>query len=238
MPFTRSHVLASCLSLAGAGALAVAGGCSAPAAPTAAEPVGAADQPLDAAQCLSFDVGGKDTICHYTGSGSHPYTIVKTSDQGCIHGHSGHAQDYIAVGDPTCQGGGCLPTGAPCDATLPCCTGSCVSGACVDPCSPNPCENGGTCAADGASYTCACPAGFTGTHCETPVSACGPGEIHEPSAQPGCPPGFAGPPQCDIVVDDCESNPCSFGDCIQDAPTCYHCDCSPGWGGDFCDTPQ
>ena len=68
----------------------------------------------------------KVTICHHTGSASHPYTIIKTSEQGCVSGHAGHSGDYITstdpsspTYDPTCQGGGCLPVNAPCDATDP-----------------------------------------------------------------------------------------------------------------------
>src|SRR5215831_3986128 len=73
---------------------------------------GTASAALTGDQCMSFDVNGKDTICHHTGSAQHPFTILKTSQQGCIDGHAQHPQDYVAVGDPTCQGGGCLPQGA------------------------------------------------------------------------------------------------------------------------------
>lgn len=162
------YVFVSLLALGGAKFL---GGCSAESSTEQDEDLGVTEGALTESQCIYFDVNGKDTICHYTGSGSHPYTLVKTSDQGCINGHAGHAQDYIAVGDPTCQGGGCLPASAPCDATLPCCSGSCVNGTCVDPCASEPCQNGGTCTADGSSYTCACPEGFTGTNCEEPAGS-------------------------------------------------------------------
>ena len=99
---------------------------------------------LTADQCEYFEVGGKTQICHATGSGKHPYTILKISEQACIQAHANHAGDYIAVGDPTCQGGGCLPTGAPCDATVPCCDGlSCVAGTCQCPSGQISC--GGAC---------------------------------------------------------------------------------------------
>lgn len=106
---------------------------------------------------------------------SHPFTLIKISDQACSNGHAGHAEDYItsldpasSLFDPTCNGQGCLPTAAPCDGTLDCCSGSCLSGTCVDPCEPNPCQNGGSCAASGSSHTCTCTGGFTGTNCEIP----------------------------------------------------------------------
>ncbi|HEY0991992.1 MAG TPA: calcium-binding EGF-like domain-containing protein [Kofleriaceae bacterium] len=166
--------------LAGAAALSLTGGCAGSTAPPD-EHVGKASQDLDADQCSYFDVNGKDTICHHTGSATHPFTLIKISDQACITGHADHAEDYItsldpasSLYDPTCNGQGCLPTAAPCDGTLECCTGSCVSGTCVDPCSPNPCQNGGTCAASGSSHTCTCTGGFTGTNCEIPPAPPGP----------------------------------------------------------------
>jgi hypothetical protein len=171
----RSHALASRLLLAGATAFWLTGGCAGSTAPPPEQHLGEVSQHLDGDQCVYFDVDGTDTICHHTGSVSHPFTLIKISDQACINGHSAHAEDYITslnpaspLYDPTCNGQGCLPTAAPCDGTLDCCTGSCVSGTCVDPCSPNPCQNGGTCASSGSSFTCTCTGGFTGTNCEIP----------------------------------------------------------------------
>ncbi|WP_438010952.1 hypothetical protein WME89_21170 [Sorangium sp. So ce321] len=172
--------LFTCLSLAGAGGFVLVGGCGTGTPTDSGELVGAAEENLTIAQCLVFDVNGKTTICHATNSATHPYTVVKTSVQACIAGHSGHPDDYIAVGDPTCQGGGCLPQGAPCDATLPCCSGAtCTLGLCITTCIPTTCEaqgavcgtipdgcgdtldcssacadGGGTCASDN---TCTCP---------------------------------------------------------------------------------
>jgi len=100
----------------------------------------------------------------HTSSTSHPFTIIKTSVQGCIDGHAGHALDYIAVGDPTCSGGGCLPETAPCDDTLPCCDGlSCQNGTCqvVDLC---------------AGVVCSLPAGADPqcnfTRCDSTTGQC------------------------------------------------------------------
>lgn len=171
----RSHVVVSCVLLAGATALSLTNGCAGGStAPPPEQHLGETSQHLDGDQCIYFDVNGRDTICHHTGSVSHPFTLIKISDQACINGHAGHAGDYItsldpasSLYDPTCNGQGCLPTAAPCDSTLDCCAGSCVSGTCVDPCSPNPCQNGGTCAASGSSFTCTCTGGYTGSTCET-----------------------------------------------------------------------
>ncbi|APR82662.1 fibronectin type III domain protein [Minicystis rosea] len=224
--------------LAALGLFALGAGCST--APT--EAVGEADEHLTAAQCSYFDVNGKDTICHYTGSAAHPYTIIKTSEPGCINGHAGHSHDYIAVNDPTCQGGGCLPTDAPCDATLPCCTGSCVNGTCVDPCAERPCENGGTCNADGASYTCQCAPGFTGTSCEINIDDC----ASAPCQNGGtcadgvngytctCAAGFTGT-SCEINIDDCASAPCQNGGACIDGVNSYTCSCAAGFSGTSCE---
>ena len=37
----------------------------------------------------------------------------------------------------------------------------------INDCSSNPCENNGLCTDDVNRYTCTCPAGYTGTDCET-----------------------------------------------------------------------
>ena len=89
---------------------------------------------LTAEQCAYFDVNGKTQVCHATSSAHHPYTILKVSEAACVDAHANHADDYVAVDDPTCQGLGCLPADAPCDATVPCCDGlSCTNGTCVAP---------------------------------------------------------------------------------------------------------
>jgi len=93
---------------------------------------------LSAAQCDAFASGGKVSICHATSSASHSYVTLNVARSGCVGGHAGHEGDYVAVNDPTCSGGSCLPQDAPCDATLPCCEGAfCRDGTC-QACSSDP----------------------------------------------------------------------------------------------------
>src|SRR5215831_7906020 len=131
--FSRLSLLAQLVCILAASQVL---GCASsdPDQPGSSSEVGSVQSALGDDQCSFFDVDGSVQICHHTSSATHPFTIIKTSVQGCINGHADHAQDYIAVGDPTCQGGGCLPETAPCDATVPCCDGlTCQDGTCVAP---------------------------------------------------------------------------------------------------------
>jgi hypothetical protein len=88
---------------------------------------------LTAAQCEYFEQNGTVQICHATDSVTHPYVPVTASVDACVEGFATqHPADFIAVDDPQCHGGGCLPAGAPCDVTLPCCDGlQCTAGVCT-----------------------------------------------------------------------------------------------------------
>ena len=110
----------------------------------------------------------------------------------------------------------------------------------------SPCTNGAVCqdsATDGEvsydAYRCVCSPGFTNGICNYTF-------IPEVAAQ--CNVSEGG--NCDIDVDECQSNPCSAGSCvdstdasdssvdIQVLPGAYYCDCSssrPGWTGDNCE---
>lgn len=194
LPKNRHAMFGSILAIATVGLFALGSGCStAPSDSAGAEEVGEADEDLSILQCLLYEINGKTTICHATNSTTHPYTVVKTSVAACIAAHSLHSDDYIAVGDPTCQGGGCLPQGAPCDATLPCCSGAtCVLGLCLPICNPTTCEaQGATCGTipDGCGDTLNCGSctdpetfggggtanvcGCTPTTCEAQGANCG-----------------------------------------------------------------
>ena len=130
-----------------------------------------AGQALTAAECNFFDVNGKVRICHATGSASNPYNILQLSDSGCINGHTGHANDYVATAiDPNCKGGGCFPSGAPADPKIACCPGLVVrNGVCTDLCARVTCGAADQCHAAGvcnpATGACSNPAVVNGTVC-------------------------------------------------------------------------
>ncbi|AUX33647.1 calcium-binding EGF-like domain-containing protein [Sorangium sp. So ce296] len=211
--------------------------------------VGGGHDALTPEQCTYFDPGGTVQICHHTGSATKPYTILRISDKACINAHSAHDGDYITstdpsspLYDPTCNGQGCLPVNAPCDATLPCCDGLlCQNGTCTDPCASAPCQNGGACAATESGYTCTCAPGWTGTNCETNIDECAPSPCVHGTCNDEvdgytctCAPGFSGT-NCETNIDDCASGPCVHGAC-NDQVNGYTCTCAPGWTGTTCET--
>ncbi|MFY0572700.1 FG-GAP repeat domain-containing protein [Archangium lansingense] len=156
--------------LAGAGLLGLIGGCSATSVGENDARAGSADSALTAAQCDYFGANGKVRICHKTGSTKKPYTSIEISEQACINDHSQHAGDYVAIDDPTCQGGACLPAGSPWDPTVPCCENLVVqNGVCTDLCADvvctasDQCHEAGTC--DPATGLCSNPTAPDGTSC-------------------------------------------------------------------------
>ncbi len=179
--FSSFRRLGSLVSLLGLSGFALLGGACQDAG-TPGEDVGSDEAALTAEQCDYFDVNGKVQICHELGNGQ--FKILRLAEQACINAHSAHGGDYVTstdpsspLYDPTCQGNGCLPEDAPCDATVPCCDGlTCDAGVCViadgDDCAAAPCQNGGTCTDGVNSYSCACAPGYTGTNCETAVNLC------------------------------------------------------------------
>jgi cysteine-rich repeat protein len=180
---------------------------------------------LTADQCDFFDVNGRVRICHATGSSMHPFTVLNLSDNACINAHAHHAGDYVAVGDPTCQGGGCLPVGAPSDPTLPCCDGLVVrDGVCTDLCAgvtctaSDACHTAGVC--DAATGSCSNPPATDGTTCDD-SDAC--------STSDTCTAGVCGglPLSCPSpeAPDDCRVGVCNAdGGCaLADAPDGASC---------------
>lgn len=51
---------------------------------------------------------------------------------------------------------------------LTCCSlQTLISAHVLDPCQSNPCEHGGNCLIQGDTFTCSCPAPFSGSRCQT-----------------------------------------------------------------------
>nr|XP_058909699.1 sushi, nidogen and EGF-like domain-containing protein 1 isoform X1 [Kogia breviceps] len=119
-----------------------------------------------------------------------------------------------------------------------------VPAALPSPCDSDPCFNGGSCDAHDDSYTCECPRGFHGRHCEKArprLCSSGPCRNGGTCKEAGgeyrcdCPYRFTGR-HCEIgKPDSCASGPCHNGG------TCFHyigkykCDCPPGFSGRHCE---
>ena len=105
------------------------------------------------------------------------------------------------------------------------------------PCSSNPCQNGGSCNDLGCDYSCSCPAGYYGMHCEFTPCTSNPCQNGGACAHINgaysclCPPGYSGT--------QCQNTPCSSHSC-QNGATCviagssYNCICPPGYSGTYC----
>ncbi|MDI1477657.1 FG-GAP-like repeat-containing protein [Polyangium sp. y55x31] len=220
------------------------------------EAVGEAHDALTAVQCNYFDINGTAQLCHKTSSKTHPYTIIRVSEQACINAHSAHNGDYVTsldptspLFDPTCSGLGCLPVNAPCDATVPCCDGlTCQSGTCVDvdecAAGTDNCDENATCTNTAGSFTCACNAGYEGdgVSCtnidECAASPCQNGGTCTDgvgSYTCACAPGFTGT-NCETNIDECAASPCQNGGTCTDGINSYTCACAPGFTGTNCET--
>ena len=69
---------------------------------------------------------------------------------------------------------------------------------------------------------CTCPIGVTGANCET-------GSVRERITRSI---NFID----SIVINECDSNPCSNGATCNDLPNGFTCTCRPGYTGKFCQT--
>ncbi|XP_041369439.1 protein crumbs-like isoform X2 [Gigantopelta aegis] len=117
----------------------------------------------------------------------------------------------------------------------------------VDDCLTIPCQHGGTCIDGFKNYTCKCPHNFNGTNCENDLRNLGCvtypclnngtcSDITTPGAsyRCSCIPGFTGS-DCEVEIDECRSNPCQQGACIN-LINAYQCDCAgTGFTGPVCD---
>lgn len=128
MSTVKRIVSAASILVAAAFVMGNSTGCSSEESTHDDELVQAAEHALTGAQCDYFDVNGTIQICHALGNGT--FKILKLSEQACVNAHGDHATDYVTstnpsspLYDPTCNGQGCLPEGAPCDATIEPCAG-------------------------------------------------------------------------------------------------------------------
>lgn len=163
----------------------------------------------------------------------------------CAHGYTGQNCD-MNVND--CSSGPCLNAGI-CTDGLPDATCSCSSPwtgkfcqVHSDDCLTSTCVNGATCIDGDSSHSCSCPAGYTGSFCETSV-ACSSYPCQNlatcRASMTGnnytceCAMGFTGN-QCEVDIDECSSNPCSFGGTCENILDGYICYCPIGLTGVQC----
>lgn len=112
----------------------------------------------------------------------------------------------------------------------------------INDCLSSPCKNGGTCLDRIASFTCACPQGFTGATCDQVLdpcagSPCGPGECVPVESKYffcRCPTGLKGP-HCNLTTaSHCDAAPCQNGGTCQDLDSTFVCRCAPDYVGNRC----
>ncbi|MDC3988943.1 LamG-like jellyroll fold domain-containing protein [Polyangium jinanense] len=104
------------------------------------------------------------------------------------------------------------------------------------------CTTGKICSQTPSSYTCGCPAGFTGANCEINIDDC----TAAPCQNGGtcvdgvnsytctCAAGFTGT-HCEINIDECASAPCQNGGTCVDGVNSYTCTCAAGFTGTNCE---
>ena len=156
------------------------------------------------------------------GCGGSPDPAVCTSDSMCAAGYACNAGECVAKPRAcTVNNGGCEQGCRDWSGGHEC---SCYAGydladngrSCenIDECSSDPCENGGTCIDGLNSYSCQCPAGWTGSTCATNINECNSNPctnggtctdgINSYSCQ--CPAGWTGS-TCATNINECAASP-------------------------------
>ncbi|XP_076982194.1 factor VII-activating protease [Tamandua tetradactyla] len=114
-----------------------------------------------------------------------------------------------------------------------------------DPCLSNPCEHGGSCLISGDTFTCSCPAPFSGNRCQNVKNKCknnlcSRGEClvtqNPPYYRCACKHPYTGP-DCSKAVPVCRPNPCQHGGtCSRNKRRSkFTCNCPGQYKGKFCE---
>ncbi|KAL7984841.1 hypothetical protein Chor_003411 [Crotalus horridus] len=116
----------------------------------------------------------------------------------------------------------------------------------VDECSSNPCLHG-NCSDGISAYKCVCNPGYRGTrHTRMPSTLCGNENRNitcynygnctefEGRLECVCLTGFAGL-QCEVDINECNSNPCLNGGLCQNQNNKFYCICDVNYAGDRCE---
>ncbi|KAG9351152.1 hypothetical protein JZ751_025042 [Albula glossodonta] len=115
------------------------------------------------------------------------------------------------------------------------------SGASV--CSPSPCLNGGVCEDHFNLFTCSCPSGWVGKHCEINTDTCasnpcihGNCSVRALAYECTCEAGYIGS-NCEKEADMCEDHKCANGATCLHGINRYSCLCHENYTGPYCRRP-
>ncbi|XP_028513086.1 neurogenic locus Notch protein [Exaiptasia diaphana] len=110
-----------------------------------------------------------------------------------------------------------------------------------NPCISSPCLNNARCIGSDWSFTCDCPSGYTGDHCETDIDDCAKNPCQNGKCIDGinsykcdCVAGYSGK-NCENNVDECADGPCKNGAKCIDGVNAYKCECAPGFNRKNCE---